>query len=345
MARTLPYQILPTPWRYNLKTSILILLLLGTLTAGGVQLINQSRHPRLEQAGQPQHDQALPVADSQQERSSAVEMTSNKFVHPEDASGHEDVTAVMAMVPDEFRDHISSEQETRSATDPDSMSSLIQALERSLKAIRSIPSYTATLEQQVQKGGRTLDPDFIDLKLRHEPFSVYLKWQDDHQEVLYVHGENDGRLLARPTRGLASLRRIWRLNPVSSQAMKDSRYPLTEIGIEKLNTMALQFYLKQKSVQEGCTCVTSKTMAEGRPAATYEVSFADPARSPEYARSRLTFDMESHLLVSVESHTWSENGQVGPLLELYRYHGFQPDRSLADEDFSEHHPDYDFHRK
>jgi len=229
-----------------------------------------------------------------------------------------------------------------SSVAPASVSKLMVHLTRSLEAIEKIPAYTAILEQRVQKRGRVLDTDFIDLKLRRSPFSVYLKWHDDAQEVVYVEGLNDGRLLAHPTKGFASLRPIWRLRPNSSQAMKESRYPLTEVGIEKLTRMALEFYRTETTTQTDIVCVETPVLAEGRPAIAFQVFFSNEQISPQYATSCLTFDNESGLLVSLETHGWDVDGKPGLLLELYRYHRITPNPELADEDFSEMNPAYGF---
>jgi len=229
-----------------------------------------------------------------------------------------------------------------SSVAPASVAKLMESLTRSLEVIEKIPAYTAILEQQVQKRGRVLDTDFIDLKLRRSPFSVYLKWHDDAQEVIYVEGLNDGRLLAHPTKGFASLRPVWRLRPNSSQAMKESRYPLTEVGIEKLTQMALEFYRTETRMQADIVCVEKPVLAEGRPAIAFEVFFSGEKVSPQYATSCLTFDNESGLLVSLETHGWDVDGKPGLLLELYRYHRITPNPELDDEDFSEMNPAYGF---
>jgi hypothetical protein len=124
----------------------------------------------------------------------------------------------------------------------DAFEELIKALQGSLAAIREIPAYTATFEQQVCLGDEVRDTEWMDLKLRREPFGVYMKWQRDGQELLYCDGHYDGDLLVRPTRGLIALRGTWKLRPDSSQAMRGSRYPVTAIGIERLCERILKFH-------------------------------------------------------------------------------------------------------
>jgi hypothetical protein len=221
---------------------------------------------------------------------------------------------------------------------------MLHDLRETVRRMEQIPAYTAVLDQQVEVRGTLRDPETISLKLRRTPFSVYLKWDHDGQEVLYSEGKNDGKLLARPTRGLGALRGVWRLPPTSTQAMRHSRYPVTELGIEKLARIALDFHRARNDSAEGLTCTVKQTLADGKPATVYTVVFASDEVSPEYARSILTFDLESRLLVALENRGWGPDGREGGLLEKYVYHEFRPAPELDDEDFSPANPEYGFKR-
>ena len=78
------------------------------------------------------------------------------------------------------------------------------------------------------------DYQYALLKIRHKPFSVYLKFLAPDgvrgQEAIYVEGQNDGRLWVHrgPLLGTLSLR------PDSPAAMNRGRYPITEIGLVNL---------------------------------------------------------------------------------------------------------------
>jgi len=324
------------------------LLILSLLLVAGLTLLppNRDRSARTPALSDPELVANAPFSrgnvSAPEETPAAFEEQKKTPVETSFSQGTSAVAAIDGPSNNSSSNHLAANGKASSMAN--AVESLKEYLVRSLHEMEKIPAYTAVLEQQVQKRGRLLDPDWIDLKLRRSPFSVYLKWQDDGQEVVYVEGLNDGRLLAHPTKGLASLRSVWKLRPESQQAMRDFRYPLTEIGIENLSRMALRFYQQEKSVQAGVVCVSSQVLAEGRPATQFDVSFANENVSPVYATSRLIFSQETGFLISVESHGWNADGKPGMLLELYRYHKITPNADLGDLDFSEDNPAYGFHK-
>ncbi|SFJ20288.1 DUF1571 domain-containing protein [Planctomicrobium piriforme] len=227
----------------------------------------------------------------------------------------------------------------------DAFSQLVAQLKQAEQSIQELDCYQGTIEQQVRIDGDLRPPEVIDFKLRHAPFSVYLKWKCDGQEVLYVEGENDGKLLARPTRGLAALRGVWKLKPDSQQAMKCALHPITEMGIQSLCQLSLRFHDARDFSPEGMTVSAKEVSANGRPASQYTVVFADRETCPDYARSLLTFDRETGWLVALENHEWTEDGRIGGLLEKYVYHNIAPMPQAEPETFASTNPAYGFREK
>lgn len=204
--------------------------------------------------------------------------------------------------------------------------------------------YTATLEKQVDVQGTLQDVEAIQIKIRHEPFSAYLKWERDHQQVLYVEGENDNRLIARPTNGLSLLRSIWKLDPKSPQAMRGDRYPVTEIGIGKLTERLHKFY-SDRDGETGMTCAMREEELSGRPVVIFDVVFHSPSECEDYSHSTIYFDAIGKWVVGVENKGWSTDGREGELLERYLYHDVDFDAKLTSTDFSIDNPEYKFAKK
>ena len=73
------------------------------------------------------------------------------------------------------------------------------------------------------------------MKVRHEPFSVYMHFDEPHagREVIFVEGRNNNNLLVHEA-GFASLIGTLELEPTGSQAMAENRYPITKAGIQKM---------------------------------------------------------------------------------------------------------------
>jgi hypothetical protein len=101
---------------------------------------------------------------------------------------------------------------------------------------REVRGYRAVLRMQERLGGRLHPTEAIDVAFREKPFSVLLSWREGAgraARTLYVKGENDDKLLARPSGALAyRLAGIVSRDPAGPDAREAGRYPLTEFGIK-----------------------------------------------------------------------------------------------------------------
>ena len=66
--------------------------------------------------------------------------------------------------------------------------------------IEKIQDYSATLAKRERIGGKLLDYEYMFVKLRQKPFSVYMYFLGPAdlkgQEVIYVEGQNNGNMWA-----------------------------------------------------------------------------------------------------------------------------------------------------
>jgi hypothetical protein len=234
------------------------------------------------------------------------------------------------------------------SADPEALSKNVVAFEQfhldlakaQVKA-ESLTSYTAVLEMQEEVSGRLRPSDTIQIKVRHVPFSVYMHWTENGQEALFVDGRNGNRLLVKPTNGLASLRRLWRLDPDGRMAKQNCRYPITELGMEKLATRIKDFYALRKDWATVAECRVSDAKLADNVVKAYSVRFHDIAVSPDYVDSRFCFDTKSGLLIGVDNFGWSD-GSEPRLIEHYSYQAIEENSQLQDDDFDEDNSEYEF---
>lgn len=219
---------------------------------------------------------------------------------------------------------------------------LMESLAKGREALAQVPAYYAVLEKQVFLDGRLLNEEVLDIKVRHKPFSVYLKWRSDQQEVLYVDGRHDGRLVVRPTRGLVALRKIWRLPPDSPQAMKKNRHPVTSLGVERLHAMVDGFHEGRGYSSDGLQCRHYEETIHGERCLRIETTFPNPREGGEFSRSIVTFCPKRELVIGVENYGWTDDGRPGPLLERYFYRDLSVKPTLSDEEFDMENPNYNF---
>ena len=216
-----------------------------------------------------------------------------------------------------------------------------ELLKAACESAKAMPAYVAGFEMQEEVNNSLRPLENVSIKVRHEPFSVFMRWDGNGQEALYVHGRNDNRLIVKPTTGLPALRRVWRLDPESRMAMRTCRYPITEIGIAILAERIYEFYDQHRNKVHLATFEYTDSTLQGRGVTVVNVKFKDQTLVPEYHSSRFCFDKENQLLVAVDNYGWSETGERR-LIEHYLYHHIDATPALTDNDFTENNPDYQF---
>ncbi|MCA9024539.1 MAG: DUF1571 domain-containing protein [Planctomycetaceae bacterium] len=216
-------------------------------------------------------------------------------------------------------------------------------LDRAIRQLSTVHSYTARWVRQIRLYGSVRDEEHVDLKVRHEPFSVHLNWLDGSQQALYSEGLYDGKLIAHKSRGFASLRPVWRLLPESRIAMKDSRYPITQIGMLRL-AERLKQVVSDIPLEAKLDVSVTRSEFQNRPAIRQYVNFGSPAVQSDYSESELFIDEETMGLVSITNHGWTNGGEGSEFIEHYRYEQINWDARLTDEDFDEKNEAYPFAR-
>jgi hypothetical protein len=218
------------------------------------------------------------------------------------------------------------------------------------------PAYSATFTKRERIGADLAELTTLELKVRHQPFAVYLKWLEGRgvgKEVLYHEGENDGSMLVRLGGVKGRLIPAFKLDPSGPLAMGESRYPITKAGILGLTESLIahreqelqnQIYARTRQEADG--------YCDGRRCAVFVFEFDDKERSPEYRKSIQYLDRQWNVPLLVENYAWPEPGQraegaaldESTLIEYYKYSNIVVDRGLTDDDFSPSNPEYRFRR-
>ena len=104
--------------------------------------------------------------------------------------------------------------------------------------INKIHDYSCTLVKRERIDGTLGEHEYIFVKVRHQPFSVYTYFlgppRVKGQEAIYVEGQNSGNLLAHGNGIKHRLIGTVSLKPTSPLAMSGNRYPITEMGMRRL---------------------------------------------------------------------------------------------------------------
>jgi hypothetical protein len=255
------------------------------------------------------------------------------------AQAESDGAGSVSLIPGQSGDPQQAAQAAAETDAPPQVRELITRLDSARNFLQSTRGYAAKFTQQVHKDGRLLDPEEFEIKVQHEPFAVFMEWEKDGQQALFVEGENDNKLLVHPTRGFGRLRKVWILEPDSGLAMRGSRRPVTEIGLLNLVDLLLGFHREHLLCSK---CVTQPADVGDSGSTQYTLTFNGPHENPYYARTDLWLCNERHVPLRIENYFWTDDNRVGSLLESYHYTDICVDECVAEADFDRNNEDYKF---
>ena len=212
--------------------------------------------------------------------------------------------------------------------------------------IAELKDYTALITKQETINGEKQAAQMMEMKIRHEPFSVYLKFRYPRemagQQVIYIKGQNDGNMWAH---GVGLQRRLGTLSldPNGLIAMRGNKYPITEIGL--LNLVDKLVEVGEKDLTHGeCTVNYYEGIKSGdRECTMIEVIHPIPRKHFMFYIARILVDNEYNVPIRYESYEWPTEKEPEPqLIEIYTYQNLRLNVGLTDEDFSIKNEKYDF---
>lgn len=220
---------------------------------------------------------------------------------------------------------------------------------------QNIVDYTATVTSQVFVDGALGKERVMDAKIRHrhgtgeneKPFSVYLHFLEPranrNQEVIWVEGQNDGKLIAHGT-GLFKVKRMY-LDPNGPIAMRGSRYPVWDIGFKNLIEKMLEIGRCDREQDDCQVKVTKGVVVEDRHCTLLEIVHEQPLPCFMFHHAKIYIDDERHIPIGYEGYMWPKTpGEPPPLLEKFYYTDIKLNPGLTDRDFDPDNPDYDYPR-
>ncbi|QDS92002.1 hypothetical protein FF011L_07380 [Roseimaritima multifibrata] len=240
----------------------------------------------------------------------------------------------------------------------------VNPLDRALEMAReglvnireNVTDYTTVIVKRERLNGTLTDPDFMFAKIRnrkvksgqlHTPFGVYLMFLKPTsvkgREVVYVEGQNDGRLIAHEGGMRGRFLPTVPLDPNGALAMRGQRYPLTEIGIENLIVKLIERGETARQHPE-ITCEFRKN-AKLKDRVCTVIQLNQPRRVSEleFSRAQIFIDDELNLPIRYVAYDWpTEPGGTGAIIEEYNYLDVKINPGLSDSEFDRENPAYNF---
>ena len=211
-------------------------------------------------------------------------------------------------------------------------------------AIARVRDYQCVLVKREFLDGALQPYQFILLKVRHRPFSVYMRWLHPRagREVIFAPELHGFKIIAHEV-GVKGVVGTLEIDPNSSRARQESRHPITHIGIA--NLIRKIRYRWQRAAQDPQYRVEIKPNARvGDRTCILVKTFSPPnPRRYEYYRARVFFDRQHRLPIRVEAYGWpTRTAPEGVLLEEYTYDKLRLNVGLTNLDFSPNNPAYNF---
>ena len=229
----------------------------------------------------------------------------------------------------------------------------IAMLQDANNRLKDVKSYTATFEKQERIDSELSDEQSIQIKLQHEPLNVYMKWEkggDIGREILFPVAEDDPRLLVQLTKFGGRLPAL-KLEPSSTLAMSEARYPITMAGVKELAGMTLE--IRQRDIKLGERVqveMRDDRTFSSRPVYAYTVKYANSKESEQYRKCILYIDKQLMIPVYSRNYTWPElvadadpnNLDATTLIESYSYRDIKLKADLEKIEFARSNPEYKF---
>ena len=208
-------------------------------------------------------------------------------------------------------------------------------------AYARVNDYTARFTRQERVAGALRPREEALLKFQR-PDRIYLRWisgPPKGREILFVKGRNDDRVLVHEP-GVVSGFFTAVLAPDSPRVLRESRHPITDVGLGRL--VELLVSNARRALERGELTLRDRGVVEesGRRARRVEAMLPrDPSKGYYCYRALVSIDLDWGLPVAVTIFDWDDRTVAD-----YRYRDLRLNPGLGANDFDPANPEYSFPR-
>jgi hypothetical protein len=220
-----------------------------------------------------------------------------------------------------------------------SMDVPLQLIAEARRSYQGIKDYTCLFVKRERLRGQLQPENLIDMRVRTQPFSVYLRWlkpaTSAGQEVCYVAGRNNGAMRVHST-GLFGAVGFVTMDPRDPRALETSRHTITEAGIGNLIERYGQAWQLESRLNRTQVRIQEYAYNQRRCTRVETVHADSVGQQIPFYRSVVYFDKENHLPIRVENYDWPRRtaDPNGGLVENYNYANLRLNAGLPDAVFA-----------
>jgi hypothetical protein len=227
-------------------------------------------------------------------------------------------------------------QTTPAAGTASPMDEPVRLIHEAQQAYHNVRDYTCLL---VKRESPQPPDHVLEMKVRTQPFSVYLRWlaprSEAGQEVCYVAGRNDGKMRVHP-KGMLGAVGFISLDPNDPRVRQSSKRSITEAGIGNMIERFARAWENERRLNLTTQVNVAEYQYDGRRCTRVETLHpANPNGHFLYYRDVVYFDKATHLPIRLEFYDWPRQpGDPGQLVEIYSFTKMRVNVGLGDEVFN-----------
>jgi hypothetical protein len=228
---------------------------------------------------------------------------------------------------------------------------VIRWAEKERPRILTIQDYTALMTKQENISGVVQEAQVMEVKVRHQPLSFYLKFRYpkkmNGQEAIYVKGHNDDKVIGHGV-GIERNFGTQFLDPEGMIAMRGCKYSIKEMGVLNLIDKLLDVGQKDSKFGE-CDVKYFENIKlpdrdeSDRECTLIQVTHPVPRKNFIFYIARVYVDKELNIPIRYESYEWpKKEGEPPILIEAYSYQKLRINVGLTDSDFNHRNSEYNY---
>ncbi len=207
------------------------------------------------------------------------------------------------------------------------------------QSYQNVRDYTCTMIKKERLNGQLQPDNVVRMKVRNQPFSVYLGWvapkESAGQEACYVVGKYNGQMRVH-SQGILGVVGFVTMATNDPRVLANTKHSITEAGIGNLITRFERTWQQERAL--GLTQTRVAEYEYNKRRCMRVETFHPDNRGGQFTsyRTVLYFDKENRLPIRIEVYDWPRQGGAadGELIEVYSYIDLRVNVGLGDEAFN-----------